>query len=76
MKAKKEQISLKKEAEKAMRKAEVTVPFYEGIVIIGEESYTEWKGSWTKLKKILIEGQKTNQQQSLAEKEFQSEISK
>ena len=53
MKAKKEQISLKKEAEKAMRKAEVTVPFYEGIVIIGEESYTEWKGSWTKLKKDL-----------------------
>ena len=65
-----------KRTEKAMRKVEVTVPFYEGIVIIGEESYTEWKGSWTKLKKILIEGQKTNQQQSLAEKEFQSEISK
>ena len=76
MKAKKEQISLKKKAEKAMTKVEVTVPFYEGIVIIGEESYTEWKGSWTKLKKILIEGQKTNKQQSLAEKEFQSEISK
>ena len=45
MKAKKEQISLKKKAEKAMTKVEVTVPFYEGIVIIGEESYTEWKGS-------------------------------
>ena len=52
----KEQISLKKEAEKAMRKVEVTVSFDEGCVIIGEESYTEWEGAWKKLKKILIEG--------------------
>ena len=37
----KEQISLKKEAEKAMRKVELTVSFDEGSVIIGEESYTE-----------------------------------
>ena len=51
----KEQISLKKEAEKAMRKVEVTVSFDEGSVIIGEESYTEWKGAWKKLEKILIE---------------------
>ena len=72
----KEQISLKKEAEKAMRKVEVTVSFDEGSVIIGEESYTEWKGAWKKLKKILIEGQKRNKQQSLAEKELQSEILK
>ena len=72
----KEQISLKKEAEKAMRKVEVTVSFDEGSVIIGEESYTEWKGAWKKLKKILIEGQKRNKQQSLAEKELQSEIPK
>ena len=70
----KEQISLKKEAEKAMRKVEVTVSFDEGSVIIGEESYTEWKGAWKKLKKILIEGQKRNKQQCLAEKELQSEI--
>ena len=52
----KEQISLKKEAEKAMRKVEVTVSFDEGCVTIGEESYTEWEGAWKKLKKILIEG--------------------
>ena len=74
--SRKEQISLKKEAEKAMRKVEVTVSFDEGSVIIGEESYTEWKGAWKKLKKILIEGQKRNKQQSLAEKELQSEIPK
>ena len=37
----KEQISLKKEAEKAMRKVEVTGSFDEGSLIIGEESYTE-----------------------------------
>ena len=72
----KEQISLKKEVEKAMRKVEVTVSFDEGSVIIGEESYTEWKGAWKKLKKILIEGQKRNKQQGLAEKELQSEIPK
>ena len=42
----KEQISLKKEAEKAMRKVEVTVSFDEGSVIIGKESYTESKGAW------------------------------
>ena len=32
----KEQISLKKEEEKAMRKVEVTVSFDEGSIIIGE----------------------------------------
>ena len=72
----KEQISLKKEVEKAMRKVEVTVSFDERSVIIGEESHTEWKEGWKKLKKILTEGQKRNKQQSLAEKELQSEISK
>ena len=72
--SRKEQISLRKEAEKAMTKVEVTVSFDEGSIIIGEESYTEWKGAWKKLKKILIEGQKTNKQQSLAEKELQNEI--
>ena len=38
----KEQISLKKETEKTLRKAEETVSFEEGSVIIGEESYNEW----------------------------------
>ena len=59
-----------------MGKVEVTVSFEEGSVIIGEESYTEWEGAWKKLKKILIEGQKRNKQQSLAEKELRSEIPK
>ena len=59
-----------------MRKVEVTVSIDEGSVIIGEESYTEWKEIWKKLKKILIEGQKRNKQQSLADKELQSEIPK
>ena len=72
----KEQISLKKEAEKAMRKVEVTVSFDEGSVIIGEKSYTDWKGTWKKLEKILTEGQKRNKQKCLAEKELQSEIPK
>ena len=71
-----EQISLKNGAEKAMGKVEVTVSFDEGSVIIGEENYTEWKGAWKKLKNILIEGQKRNKQQSLAEKELQSKITK
>ena len=74
--SRKEEISLKKEAENAMRKVEVTVSFDEGSVIIGEESHTEWILSWKKLKKILIEGQKRNKQQSLVEKELQSEIPK
>ena len=72
----KKQISLKKEAEKVMRKVEVTVSFHEGGVIIGEEIYTEWKEAQKKLKNILTEGQKRNKQQTLAEKEFQSEIPK
>ena len=36
-----QQISLKKGAEKAMRKVEVTVSFDEKNVVIGEESCTE-----------------------------------
>ena len=39
----KEQISLKKEAEKAMRKVQATASFDEGSVSIGKEIYTEWK---------------------------------
>ena len=53
-----------------MRKVEVTVSFDEGSVIIGEESCTEWKEGWKKLKKILADGQKRNKQQSLAERSF------
>ena len=64
-----------KEAVKAMKMVEVTVSFDEGSIIIGEESYTEWKEGWKKLKKILSEELKRNKQQSLAE-EFQSEIPK
>ena len=56
------QISLKMEAEKAMRKVELTVLFDEGNVIIGTGSYTEWKEAWKKLKKILTEGRKRNKQ--------------
>ena len=36
----KKQISLKKEAQKAMRKIEVTASFDEGSLIIDEASYT------------------------------------
>ena len=42
----KEQIPLKNKEEKAMRKVGVTVPFDEGSVIFGEESYNEWKEGW------------------------------
>ena len=52
----KEQISQKKEAEKAMRNVEVTVSFDEWSVSIGEESYTEWKEGWKNLEKILPGG--------------------
>ena len=40
-KSRKEQISLKKEAEKAMRKVQATASFDEGSVSIGKEIYTE-----------------------------------
>ena len=39
----KEQISLKKEAKKAMRKVKISVSFEEGSIVIGKENYTEWK---------------------------------
>ena len=42
-KIRKEQTSLKREAEKTMRNVSVTVSFDEGSVIIGEERYTYWK---------------------------------
>ena len=49
----KEQISLKKEAKKSLRKVKVTVSFDEGSVIIGGESYTDWKEAWKKTEKNL-----------------------
>ena len=39
----KKQLPQNKEVEKAIRKVEVTVSFDERSLIIGEESYTEWK---------------------------------
>ena len=39
----KEQISLKKEAKKVMRKVKINVSFEEGSIVIGKENYTEWK---------------------------------
>ena len=72
----KEQISLKKEAEKAVRKVEVTVSLDEESVINGEErSYTEWKEGWKKLKKILIEGQKRNKQRVRQRRSFKVKYS-
>ena len=59
-KSRKEKVSLKKEAEKAMRKVEATVSFDRASVINIEESCTEWKEEWKKLKKIFIKGQKVN----------------
>ena len=70
----KEQTSLKKEAEKAMRGIDAIVSFDEGAVTIGEERTTEWKAGWKNLKKILNEGQKRNKQRSFEEKELQSEV--
>ena len=61
-----------------MRNVNAIVSFGEESITIGEERYTECNVGWKKLKvkKILSEGQKRNKQQSLAEKEFQSEIPK
>ena len=65
-----------KRSRKAMRNESATVSFDEGSVITGEKRYTDSKVGWKKLKKTLSEGQKRNKQQSLAEKELQSEIPK
>ena len=72
----KEQTSLKREAEEAMRNVNSVVSFDEASVTIGQEKYTDWKMGWKKLKRISNEGQKRNKQQSLVEKENQSEIPK
>ena len=72
----KEQTSLKREVERIMRDVNTIVSFDEGSIAIGEEKCTDWKDGWTNLKKILNEGQKRNKQQSLREKQLQSEIPK
>ena len=72
----KEQTSLKREVERIMRDVNTIVSFDEGSIAIGEEKCTDWKNGWTNLKKILNEGQKRNKQQSLGEKQLQSEIPK
>ena len=72
----KEQTSLKREAENVMINVNALVEFNEGSVIVDEERYTEWKIGWKKLKRILSHGQKRNKQQSFAEKALQSEIPK
>ena len=72
----KEQTSLKREAERIMRDVNTIVSFDEGSIAIGEEKCTDWKDEWKNLKKILNEGQKRNKQQSLGEKQLQSEIPK
>ena len=59
-----------------MRDVNTIVSFDEGSIAIGEEKCTDWKDGWTNLKKILNEGQKRNKQQSLGEKQLQSEIPK
>ena len=46
----KEQTSLKREAEKAMRNVNAIVSFGEGSITIGEERYTERNVGWKKLK--------------------------
>ena len=72
----KEQTSLKREVERIMRDVNTIVSFDEGSIAIGEEKCTDWKDGWANLKKILNEGQKRNKQQSLGEKQLQSEIPK
>ena len=51
----KEQISLKREAERIMRDVNTIVSFDEGSIAIGEEKCTDWKDGWKNLKKILKE---------------------
>ena len=72
----KEQTSLKREAERIVRDVNTIVAFDEGSIATGEEKCTGWKDGWKNLKKILNEGQKRNKQQSLGEKQLQSEIPK
>ena len=70
----KEHTSLKREAEMVMRKVDVPVIFYQGVVIISENRQIEWKAGWQTLKEILAEGQKRNKKRSFAEKRLQSKV--
>ena len=70
----KEQTSLKREAEAAMRKLDVLATFGKEYVKIDQEKYADWKEAWKKLKNKLNEGQKRNKKRSFAEKALQSEI--
>ena len=65
----KEQISLKKKAEKAMKKVKINVSFDGGSVIIGKENYTEWKKGFKKWKISWLRDKKGNKQQILAIRE-------
>ena len=70
----KEQTSLKRETEAAMRKMKVLATFGEGYIKIDQERYVDWKEVWKKLKNKSSEGQKRNRKRSFAEKALQSEI--
>ena len=70
----KEQTSLKREAEAAMRKMDVLATFDEGYVKIGQERYADWKQAWKHLKNKLSEGQKRNRKRSFIEKALLSAI--
>ena len=54
----KEHVSLKREAETALRKVNVNVIFGEGYVQIDKKRFVDWKEVWKKLKKKLNEEQK------------------
>ena len=70
----KEQTSLKREAEAAMRKMDLLATFGEGYVKINQERYVDWKEAWKKLKNKLSEGQKRNRKRTFAKEALQSEI--
>ena len=52
----KEQMSVKREAEEAMRKVNGQVEFTIGEIKIGNDRYEDWKAAWRKMKNILKEG--------------------
>ena len=57
-----------------MRNVNAAVSFEEGSVIIEGERNPDWKAGWKKLGNILSGVQNRNEQQSLAEKDLQSEV--
>ena len=74
--SRKEQRSLKKEAEKAARNVNTRISFDEGQVVIDDERYAEQKVAWKKAKYILNKRHYHNKKQKCNEKEHQSEILK